>query len=328
MDICGSGTTGRAVKSFYIYERNIFVPRRDFYIPGARTMFGRVRLDGYEFCHEIAINELGFRGPSVERHAAPGVRTVVTLGDSYTANFDVPFAEAWPAVLEQLTLESGRCPVRVLNLGLTGAGPLNWVGLRRLVAHLKPDLIMVGCYEGITRRPVIGFVVDPRPRRIYCRYGPPYSFMRSVGICDPRFPSIPSASLTRYAEALEAEGRAAAEHRSEDREGLYRTDHAATPTMLESQHALQQIATWAPRLLLASFPSQAAMAGTRPPDLAERAFLQELAVKTKSPFIDLRQVLQGSGSEIFTPSSQHWNARGNRLVAEALLPHVRASLAP
>jgi lysophospholipase L1-like esterase len=82
----------------------------------------------------------GFRNP----WPWPAQTEIVTLGDSLTFGYGVDDAKAWPAILAQ-TLS----PLRVINLGLIGASPEQYVRAYEIFGHpLGPKLVVVGLYVG------------------------------------------------------------------------------------------------------------------------------------------------------------------------------------
>ena len=82
----------------------------------------------------------GFRNP----WPWPAQAEIVTLGDSLTFGYGVDDAQAWPAILAQTV-----SPLRVINLGLIGASPEQYVRAYETFGHpLRPKLVVVGLYVG------------------------------------------------------------------------------------------------------------------------------------------------------------------------------------
>jgi lysophospholipase L1-like esterase len=82
----------------------------------------------------------GFRNP----WPWPAQAEIVTLGDSLTFGYGVDDAQAWPAILAQKL-----SPLRVINLGLIGASPEQYVRAYETFGHpLRPKLVVVGLYVG------------------------------------------------------------------------------------------------------------------------------------------------------------------------------------
>lgn len=82
----------------------------------------------------------GFRNP----WPWPAQVEIVSLGDSLTFGYGVDDANAWPAILAQAL-----SPLRVINLGLIGASPEQYVRVYETFGHpLRPQLVVVGLYMG------------------------------------------------------------------------------------------------------------------------------------------------------------------------------------
>ncbi len=314
-----AGPSGRA---FYIYDRDIFGRGPSFYEPGAAAMFGRVDDGRVEFCHAIRINNYGCVDdvPYRERDGRPQLR-IVAVGDSFTANLDS--AQHWPALLEERLRWVCAAPVQVFNLGLTGAGPSNWMALAGLVGRLQPDVLVMTCYDGILRRPRIRFVTRPGPRRFECHYGHPMFSTKTVGVCDPRFPNLSAEALRDYGHMLDEEQR---RHRrtllGRLRSSLcHRSGHAGT-LVRYNQRAVGRMLEWAPSVIIALAPSLRTLneGGAADP---QRAFLIQAAAARRVTVVDLARSLQGSDAQCaYTASSHHWNAVGNAIVAQALVEPV------
>jgi acyl-CoA thioesterase-1 len=87
--------------------------------------------------------------------ADPGLALVVFLGDSLTAGYGLPEADAYPALIEAALAAEGR-PVRVVNAGVSGDTSAG--GLARLdwVLRLEPDVVVVelGPNDGLRGLPL------------------------------------------------------------------------------------------------------------------------------------------------------------------------------
>jgi lysophospholipase L1-like esterase len=97
----------------------------------------------------LTINSLGFRGPEVVTPKPAGTFRIVVIGDSVTMGWGVGDSETFSAQLEALLHK--RFPGRrsdVVNLGVGGFDTRQEVALlRRNVARLQPDLVLVGFYS-------------------------------------------------------------------------------------------------------------------------------------------------------------------------------------
>lgn len=87
--------------------------------------------------------------------ADPARPLVVFLGDSLTAGYGLPEADAYPALVEAALVAEGR-PVRVVNAGVSGDTSAG--GLARLdwVLQLEPDVVVVelGPNDGLRGLPL------------------------------------------------------------------------------------------------------------------------------------------------------------------------------
>jgi len=96
-------------------------------------------------------NNLGFRELAdtvVEKH---GYRVLVT-GDSHTegaVNDDESYANVLEALLDRSLDPSGATqPVEVINAGVGGTGPHNYLAMLQKCLYLKPDMVIAGLYVG------------------------------------------------------------------------------------------------------------------------------------------------------------------------------------
>jgi hypothetical protein len=153
------------------------------YHPGPFTVWG-----GYK------LNSHGFRTPEYAREKAPGVRRVLALGDSFTADSGgVPLDQMWHSLVgDRLRARGGR-PVEVINLGVPGVGPRFSLRLFELEgARLAPDLVLFGLFVG-------NDLLDEAPKG---DPGPAWQRWSLLGRLVARLPL-----LVRHAGAIRAEAR-------------------------------------------------------------------------------------------------------------------------
>ena len=101
------------------------------------------RLTRAEFDVRVSTNALGFREPRLPSPKPAGVARIVALGDSFTQGYGVAEDEAYPRALEARL--AARRRVEVLNLGVPGTSPRDYVGhLRDPGLAYEPDLVLVG----------------------------------------------------------------------------------------------------------------------------------------------------------------------------------------
>ena len=266
--------------------------------------------------HTISINNWGFRDsrPYTARTSAGEFR-IAAIGDSFTTNFDCPIA--WPRILEDRLQQAFGKSVRVYNLGLPGAGPSNWIGLRRMIARIAPDLLLLNFYDGILERPPIRFFTDA-PRRQYCvLYGGTTPTIRPVGASDGRFPYMSRSDLQRTADSLEKGNREVQQFpRLHQRAGLHGRIQNPTSLLLRNAQLTLQILTWAPASVMSLAPPKAALGGTQRRSHPQVAVLKKIASLRNVPLLDLDDALAPHGADNTYTESSHWNETGNRLVAE------------
>lgn len=96
---------------------------------------------------EFRINAQGLRDDRDFPYAKPpGVRRVVSLGDSFTAGYEVRAEDTFSAVLER-TLRAEGMDVEVLNAGVSGYSTAEAaLYLERELLRYEPDLVLVSFY--------------------------------------------------------------------------------------------------------------------------------------------------------------------------------------
>jgi lysophospholipase L1-like esterase len=97
-----------------------------------------------EFSVDVRLNALGFRERRLPSPKPPGVLRVVALGDSFTQGYGVEEHEAWPRRLETLLDAHGRGRYEVVNLGIPGTNPRDYISqLRDPGLAYQPDVVLV-----------------------------------------------------------------------------------------------------------------------------------------------------------------------------------------
>lgn len=112
--------------------------------PGASTRFRTA-----EFDTTIAINASGVRDTQEIGPKRPGEHRTVLLGDSIVMAVQVDFEETFGEVLEARLNEAGHRQHRVINAGIQGYGPVQYLlFFRHVAAAFEPDLVVVTLYVG------------------------------------------------------------------------------------------------------------------------------------------------------------------------------------
>lgn len=109
----------------------------------------RQTLQTREYRVDWASNAVGLRAEREVGPKSPGVVRILCSGDSFTACDQVPYAESWPAVLEQrlnarLEQSGSARRVEVLNAGFPGFSTANeatWIA--KFAPALAPDIVLV-----------------------------------------------------------------------------------------------------------------------------------------------------------------------------------------
>jgi lysophospholipase L1-like esterase len=126
-----------------------------------------VRLRTTEYDEVLRTNSRGLPGPELPPTKPVGEFRIVVLGDSYTVGGQVPYAQLFPAVLEQELRTRGYTQVRVVDAGVGGYTTYNEAGLlRENLSWLQPDLVVVAAFLGNDVGENVlatdaGYVIDP-----------------------------------------------------------------------------------------------------------------------------------------------------------------------
>lgn len=93
------------------------------------------------------INGQGMRADRDYRYEKPpGVRRIVSLGDSFTVGYEVESEETFSSILEQM-LERKDRPLEVLNTGVSGFSTAEaYLYLERELWNYQPDLVLLSFY--------------------------------------------------------------------------------------------------------------------------------------------------------------------------------------
>src|SRR6185369_1916919 len=98
-----------------------------------------------EFDVHVTTNALGFRDARLPGPKPAGVRRVVVLGDSFTQGYGVEEPASYPRRLEAGLARAGAGDVQVVNLGVPGTSPRDYIGhLADPGLAYAPDLVLIG----------------------------------------------------------------------------------------------------------------------------------------------------------------------------------------
>jgi lysophospholipase L1-like esterase len=102
------------------------------------------RVERPEFSVDVQLNPLGFREPRLPSTKPPGTVRIVALGDSFTQGYGVEEDQSWPRRLEVLLHARDPRPHEVVNLGVPGANPRDYLSyLRDPGLAYQPDVVLV-----------------------------------------------------------------------------------------------------------------------------------------------------------------------------------------
>ncbi|MDG1401683.1 MAG: SGNH/GDSL hydrolase family protein, partial [Candidatus Binatia bacterium] len=109
-------------RALNLVDRANGFPRKLFVAAPETGLSYRMRpgVDGTVRGVPVRTNQLGFRGPEVERLPGPAVRRVVILGDSVTFGFRMPETEIFPTLIAEQLAETTDAPWEILNFGVEG----------------------------------------------------------------------------------------------------------------------------------------------------------------------------------------------------------------
>src|SRR5262245_14296345 len=102
------------------------------------------RVERPEFSVDVQLNPLGFREPRLPSTKPPGTLRIVALGDSFTQGYGVEEHQSWPRLLEALLDARDARPHEVINLGVPGANPRDYLSyLSDPGLAYQPDVVLV-----------------------------------------------------------------------------------------------------------------------------------------------------------------------------------------
>lgn len=291
-------------------------------------------------------NSRGFHDTDWVTPKPPGTFRIVALGDSFHFGI-VPYAQNVLTLLEdELTRRCGR-PIEVANMGVAGTAPIDYLFLLNDEGrHLEPDLVLTGIYVGndigVARS---GSRLRPANWLTYAVADRLYQLARErwrkpaaaglEGVKPVGNPMSPERYLERAVAEFLPTIRAASSASDDRRYADVFDVLARIGTLASGQHAVAIYPCEAqvdPDLLARACSAAGVSPGDHDPQGPGRRFLEHLRARGV-PALDLLPALAARRAEgpAYEPNDSHWNARGNRIAAEALAdwlePIVRARLA-
>ncbi len=104
-------------------------------------------LKSIEFEYDFSTNTFGLRYPEIPLNKPPGETRILLLGDSFTEGVGVQASETFGNNLEDRYSTELGVPVRFVNAGLGGFGPVEfWRVFRAAGLKLHPDAVLICIY--------------------------------------------------------------------------------------------------------------------------------------------------------------------------------------
>jgi hypothetical protein len=283
----------------------------------------------------VVTNEHGMRGPTVSEKPAPGTHRVLVLGDSVAFGFRLDQDDTFPRLLESELRERTGQPFEVLNAGVEGYNTENELALlERSGIAFEPETVVVAFnlndYDYGPVMGPMGVMTLDRSQRVsswsLANLSEFYLLLRWLGALGwqrafgpepppppPADPNSPFDAFDRYVSALRKQYYA-------------KPNDERWATMVESLRAMGALAREkGVRLLVAILPD-GDQVGVASPDLTPQAKLAEICAQEKLECLDLRPAFADAAGEgpLFL-DIMHPNARGHRLITEALADALTAA---
>jgi len=127
--------------TFRVYQH--FNPTFIFYDPSYNRLRGKPGALNYDF----HLNSRGFKDVEFKPKKKPNTYRILALGDSFAFGV-VPYQYNYLTLLGQ-QLNSGCCEVEVMNMGIPGTGPQDYLALFvNEGLELRPDMVLVSFFIG------------------------------------------------------------------------------------------------------------------------------------------------------------------------------------
>lgn len=295
----------------------------------------------------IRTNSLGLRDREYGART-PGVRRVLTIGDSQTLGL-VPEPHTLARRLER-TLESGGGNWEVINAGVLGYGTEQELDhLRRLLPVYRPDLVVLTVFPN----DVFDNRFDPRARWYVGEDGYLHSRTEApVPLPGPRpglagvhdrlarhvnLYALASRAVTRFTHAARGATRPAirpdyARLLAKDRDAAELRDWARTDSLLAEVVAAARAG--GARILLVDGGNRAALSWAMWPadtdtgawDLDQQTrLLAAAAAGAGAPMVHVMEAFRAApGSPpLYVPGDDHWTPAGYEVAAKAIAPAIR-----
>lgn len=272
-------------------------------------------LEGTKVKFRVTTDANGLRGPQPVTGAKR--LKILCIGDSMTFGQGVPDDDAYPSQLRGELNRAGEIPVEVFNAGVISLGQREQINVaQRLIPILKPDLVLI-------QFTVANDVMDDH--RWLDEPGPEGELQRRINACGNLEDHIALTNpLARWSRAYRLAAWRYGRHVIKYRYMVEEENIAIAAKQLVELREVCRDASGKP------IPAAVLIA---PSVLQVEGGLAEVLLRTirinrgieqrlqaaKVPVFDVLPALQAAhakGQELFIPIDRHWNAQGNRVVAE------------
>lgn len=313
------------------FPRGLYVATDDEKLP----YLLRPEMDAEARGVHVVTNEHGMRGPQVAEKPAPGTHRVLVLGDSVAFGFRLEEGDTFPRLLETELRERTGQPVEVLNAGVEGYNSENELALlERTGLPLEPETVVVAFnlndYDYGPVMGPMGVMTLDRSQRVsswsLANLSEFYLLLRWLGALGwqrffgpepppppPADPSSPFDAFDRYVSALRKQYYA-------------KPNDERWATMVESLRGMSALAREKGFRLLVAILPDGDQIGVADPDLTPQRKLAEICAAERLECLDLRPVfVDAAGAEPLFLDIMHPNAKGHRLIADALAEKLAAA---
>ncbi|HEV8199619.1 MAG TPA: hypothetical protein VGS03_06335 [Candidatus Polarisedimenticolia bacterium] len=273
------------------------------------------------------LNSGGFKDLEHPRDKPPGTYRIVALGDSFAFGA-VPYEDNYLTLLERRLGTTGR-PVEVINMGISGAGPQDYLALLldEGLAY-RPDLVLVSFFVGndftdTKRARGRSWAVVTLGRAVY---GLVFKTAGLLPATDRYDDSAPTWTEATYLQMERQRTRIYETGGTDRRIFLDAVDVLARIQSVCAEHDIDVAVAILPDEMQVDPVLRERVLATLAADRERldfglpNRFLDEALAARRIPACDLleRFAALSGGERLYKPNDSHWNRAGNRLAADAL----------
>lgn len=285
---------------------------------------------GRDYGSGLRGNRLGYPGPDHALHKPAGTFRIAALGDSFAVGPTVAFEDNY---LTQL--EAARAGVEVLNFGVSGAGPREYLEILHTHAlAFEPDLVLVSFFVGndVTESLAVPRGLDPQQFAFFLAVKRGLRIAnRGKSPCDPhdRLAGAPFSE----AQFLDIEARRLEVCRMPAPESLEKKWERALGRLDEIARLSSAAGA---RCAVVMIPDEFQVNDDVLEAARKYAGIAKSALNLELPQQRLRAFLTERGMacldllpafrrarDTYAPRDTHWNARGNHLAAQEIADWLR-----